>query len=242
MHNLAKVVRLPVVWAARAVSVTAVVITITVTSIVLDARRIITTASARRWGATAWRTSCWSTLTITAGVEAPRGRWRCASPLQSSLVDETHEWKNCSPYLNLQEVIASDTLVVHLVVSIVGVAAALILDKCEPAFVSTKLETKQKRKRSHSQAAGSSSWSWNIAANKTSIAVVSRSVLSSRQPEQVAMACVSALAQRRRAGRRLPAVNQDGKGAPQILRSCRKAIRARKERGEGHDREQGATG
>ena len=38
-------------------------------------------------------------------------------------------------YLNLQEIIATDALVVHLMVSIVGIATALVLDKCEAAHV-----------------------------------------------------------------------------------------------------------
>jgi hypothetical protein len=37
------------------------------------------------------------------------------------------------PYLNLQEIIATDALVVHLMVSIVSIATALVLDKCEAA-------------------------------------------------------------------------------------------------------------
>jgi hypothetical protein len=38
-------------------------------------------------------------------------------------------------YLNLQEIIATDALVVHLMVSIVGIATALVLDKCEAAHM-----------------------------------------------------------------------------------------------------------
>ena len=37
-------------------------------------------------------------------------------------------------YLNLQEVITPDTLVVHLVVSVIRVATALILNECEPTI------------------------------------------------------------------------------------------------------------
>jgi hypothetical protein len=37
------------------------------------------------------------------------------------------------PYLDLQKIIATDALVVHLMVSIVSIATALVLDKCEAA-------------------------------------------------------------------------------------------------------------
>lgn len=36
-------------------------------------------------------------------------------------------------YLDLQEIIAADALVVHLMVSVVSIATALVLDKCEAA-------------------------------------------------------------------------------------------------------------
>jgi hypothetical protein len=34
-------------------------------------------------------------------------------------------------YLNLQQIIAADTLVVHLMVSIIGIAAALVFNESE---------------------------------------------------------------------------------------------------------------
>jgi hypothetical protein len=40
----------------------------------------------------------------------------------------------CS-YLDLQKIIATDALVVHLMVSIVSIATALVLDKCEAARI-----------------------------------------------------------------------------------------------------------
>lgn len=36
-------------------------------------------------------------------------------------------------YLNLQLIITPNTLVVHLVVSIIGIPSTLILDECEPS-------------------------------------------------------------------------------------------------------------
>lgn len=37
-------------------------------------------------------------------------------------------------YLDLQEIITSDTLVMHLVVGIIGIATALVFNKSEPTF------------------------------------------------------------------------------------------------------------
>lgn len=42
-------------------------------------------------------------------------------------------------YLDLQKIVSANALVVHLVVGIVCIAATLILNKGEPAYVSTKL-------------------------------------------------------------------------------------------------------
>jgi hypothetical protein len=39
---------------------------------------------------------------------------------------------NALAYLDLQDVVTADALVVHLVVRIIGVATILILNKCEP--------------------------------------------------------------------------------------------------------------
>lgn len=40
---------------------------------------------------------------------------------------------NVCTHLNLQQVVAADALVVHLMVSIIGITAALVLDEGEPA-------------------------------------------------------------------------------------------------------------
>lgn len=75
---------IPIIRAAGTVTVTSIIVA--VPAIVL-ARRVVT-ATAATWGrrtATSARgaTTTWSTLTITAGVEAPRCRWRCSGPLFS---------------------------------------------------------------------------------------------------------------------------------------------------------------
>jgi hypothetical protein len=138
-----------VIGAARAitrtVAITSIVVTVTAVRItvatvviavsavgipfvpIISARGIVTTtAAARGWGATTARrsaitatiaasvaTSVAGSITARARVKAPRSRWRSACPL------------------NLQQIIAADTLVVHLMVSIIGIAAALVFNESE---------------------------------------------------------------------------------------------------------------
>jgi hypothetical protein len=54
-----------------------------------------------------------TTGAVTSGIETPRRRWRCTCPL------------------DLQQVVAADALVVHLVVRIIGIASRLVFHKGE---------------------------------------------------------------------------------------------------------------
>lgn len=98
------------VGAARAVTgiaaITVVVtVAVAVTTIVL-AGRVVATARARR--PTAGRRATRATVTIAA-VKAPGSRRRSASPL------------------DLQDIVAADSLVVHVMVRVVRIAAILVL-------------------------------------------------------------------------------------------------------------------
>lgn len=79
-------------------------------------------------------------------------------------------WRLISSYLNLQEVIATDALIVHLVVGIVGITTALVLDKGEAALkVSNMYELADGRKLMYLQSAGRSARGRNVAADETSV-------------------------------------------------------------------------
>jgi hypothetical protein len=110
-------VTVPVIWATGSVaSVSTIVVSVSISAVVL-ARREVTTATSRRWRATrpARRaTSSWSTLTLTAGIKAPRCRRRSSGPL------------------NLQDIVEStDALIMHFVIRIVRITATLILNESE---------------------------------------------------------------------------------------------------------------
>jgi len=92
------------------VAAVAVIIAVTVTTVVLT-RRVIATARARR-AATRGAAAAVATITVTIGaVETPRRTGRCASPL------------------DLQDVVAANALVVHVVVGLVGIATILVLNE-----------------------------------------------------------------------------------------------------------------
>ena len=89
-----------------------IVVPIAVAAVVL-AGRVIATAASGGGAATARAGAAGSALAVATRVEAPRCRGRGTSPL------------------DLQDVIATNTLVMHVVVRLVGVAAVLILYKCK---------------------------------------------------------------------------------------------------------------
>jgi hypothetical protein len=79
-----------------------------------------------------------------------------------------HVWRASEhwAYLDLQQVIAADTLVVHLMVGIICVATALVLDKRKAVEISTY---SPRRLRQHLQSARSRAWSRDVAADEASI-------------------------------------------------------------------------
>lgn len=120
-----------VVGASGAVAVAAVIVTLT--TVVLPRGNIASTAgrnatTARRAVTAATRGS---SLTGSAGVEAPRGGWGSTSPLLQISVCCCWAWR-CT-YLDLQKVVTADALIVHLVVGIVSVTAALVFDEGKAA-------------------------------------------------------------------------------------------------------------
>jgi hypothetical protein len=77
-----------------------------------------------------------ATGAVAAGVETPWCRRRSTSPLEG-VRPESAAWRPShrvvSTYLDLQEVVTADTLVVHLVIRVIGVAAGLVLNEGEAA-------------------------------------------------------------------------------------------------------------
>jgi hypothetical protein len=102
------------VRAARTVAVTttvAVVVAIPVTALILS-RRIVASAAARRRGTAATgRAATTTTVAVTARLKSPGGRGGSAGPL------------------DLQHVITPDSLVVHFMISVVGITTILVLNK-----------------------------------------------------------------------------------------------------------------
>lgn len=125
--------------AAVIVAVTTVVLARRVAIATATARRLATTGAAR--GAVAV-TTVTATITATvpgaiaAGVEAPRSGWWSASPLWIVSHGARMLFGKHIIYLNLQEVVATDALVVHLVIGIIGIASVLVFDKSKPGWVS----------------------------------------------------------------------------------------------------------
>jgi hypothetical protein len=96
---------------------------------VISTGRVVTTTS-RGWRATTARRSA-VTAAVTTRVETPGSRRRSSSPLircENAIDAEQSD----NTYLNLQQVIATDPLVVHLMVRIISIATALILHECKP--------------------------------------------------------------------------------------------------------------
>jgi len=113
-------VAVAVVRGARSVAVASVVVAL---AAIILARRVVATsatggrAAAAAWGTVATRRTDITTTAIAvgSGLEAPRGGWGSAGPL------------------DLELVVTSDPLVVHFVVGFIGVAAALVFDEGKEA-------------------------------------------------------------------------------------------------------------
>jgi hypothetical protein len=133
-----------IIGAARTVAIAAVTTTIVIT--VATGRQLASRTTGRCAGAaTARRAAATFAATITttlagtiahlaasAGIEAPAGGRRSACPLHRVSDTITHDicLSSCFlTYLDLQKVVAANTLVVHLMVSIVSIATALVLNK-----------------------------------------------------------------------------------------------------------------
>lgn len=147
-------------------TVAAVVVALTA---VFLARRVITTAGTRcrADGAATGRTvAAVTTVTTvctiatitalttrgTASIEAPGGGRRSSGPLSKTSVFgcRLKAWR-VRANLNLQFLAAADAAVVHLMVSVIGVATALVLDKGKTdAEVSSVLGRLTRQKSTHS--------------------------------------------------------------------------------------------
>jgi hypothetical protein len=124
-----------VVWGSGAVAITAVVVTLA--AIVL-AGRVVSPASAGGDAAATGRAVAdagSATLTGSAGIEAPGCGRRSTSPLWIRRLEICNgHGPPRQTYLDLQQVIAADALVVHLMVRVVSIATALVFDECEASL------------------------------------------------------------------------------------------------------------
>lgn len=136
-------VAVTVFWASRSVSAVITAVVVTLTAVILTgrvataARRGRTGAAARRGAFTAVTTIAAVTAvasisgvtgSVSARVEAPGSRRGCTSPLEGS----ARPCQKISRYLNLQEIITADALVVHVMVGFVRIMTAFIFHESEP--------------------------------------------------------------------------------------------------------------
>jgi len=123
--------------AARAVAgVAAVAVIVTVTiavAAVILARRVVSSTTSGARAAATRRRAARSAVAIGA-VKSPRSRRGCAGPL------------------NLQDIVTTDALVVHIMIGVIGITAVLVLDKSK-------------------QPAASAARGGNVAANKPAVSV-----------------------------------------------------------------------
>lgn len=129
-------VAVAVVWAAGAVPVTPIAAVSSVTVTVLVSLPVIVVA-ATRWRARAAARRALTATRRTAGIEAPACGWWSTSPLSYALLALTSEYLFLRTYLDLQQVVAADALVMHLMVGVVCIAAALVLHECEATVISS---------------------------------------------------------------------------------------------------------
>ena len=132
---------IPMIGAARAVAAVTtrvpIVVSVAIPTIVL-ARGVIS-ATRRRRPAPPWRAAR-RTLAVATRVEPPRCRRRGASPLERCRSAEQNKQQSSArarSHLDLQDVVTTNTLVVHVVIGIVGIATVLILNKCKPVTASS---------------------------------------------------------------------------------------------------------
>ena len=72
-------------------------------------------------------------------------------------------------YLNLQHVVTTDTLIVHLMVGIICITAMFVLNESKPTSSVNDIRVATNGIGINSQTTGSSSRSWNVTTDKTTI-------------------------------------------------------------------------
>jgi hypothetical protein len=110
-------------------------------------------------------TAAVATGAIAARVESPRCWRRSAGPLV--LVRWVLGVTEGRTYLNLQQVVSADALVVHLVISVIGIAATLVLDERKATV--QWAPGSRRRKSIYSQARRRWTWGRDIAADKAAV-------------------------------------------------------------------------
>lgn len=118
-----------VVGAAGTVTVAAVVVAFT--TVILPGRVVATAATGRGGAAATAGGGVAPAGAVTTRVEAPRSGRRRAGPLQLRQRCSMQVRGSGGTYLDLQQVITTDALVVHLVIGIISITARLILNECE---------------------------------------------------------------------------------------------------------------
>jgi hypothetical protein len=137
---------------AVGIAVTAVIVAVgTVVPFVaiVTAGRVVTATGAAGGGraATAGRSTITTTITagITGGIAArvatsiaararvksPRSGWGSSCPLKARLRMMPNRITHVDAYLNFQQIIPADALVVHLMICVIGIAATLVFNKSE---------------------------------------------------------------------------------------------------------------
>lgn len=94
-------------------------------------RRAATTISALATVAAVATVGALAAGAVTAGVESPGSRGRGAGPLKR--ISDCVLGEERDTRLDLEEVVAADALVVHLVISVIGISAALVFHEGEAA-------------------------------------------------------------------------------------------------------------
>jgi len=114
-------------WAAGAATVVEVSIPSVTVSAFVFAGRVVSAARRGRAIAASWRGSI-ASLTRFTSFATVTAVTTLAAAATSSFVPPGSRWRSSSP-LDLNHIVSTDALVMHLVVGIIGIAAALVLDK-----------------------------------------------------------------------------------------------------------------
>jgi hypothetical protein len=117
-------------WATGATTVVEVPIPSITVSAFVFAGRVVSAARRGRAIAASWRRSIASLTRFTAVTAVTTLAATLATTAASSFIPPSSRWRSSSP-LDLNHIVSTDALVMHLVVGIIGIAAALVLDKGE---------------------------------------------------------------------------------------------------------------